>query len=71
VRGKWQGGGVKTKPDKVEEPTAPYTTKQVTAQPGGVKLPAPAVKQADDAAFERVADKIFVERKELLSKLAQ
>lgn len=62
---------MKPKPDKVEEPTAPYTAKKAVAQPVGAKSPAPAVKPADDAAFERVADKIFAERKELLHKLAQ
>ena len=62
---------MKPKPDKVEEPTAPYVAKQAVAQPAGVNPPAPTAKQADDAAFERVADKIFAERKELLHKLAQ
>jgi hypothetical protein len=62
---------VKPKPDKVEEPTAPYAAKKAVAQPAGVNLSAPAAKPADDAAFERVADKIFAERKELLHKLAQ
>jgi hypothetical protein len=62
---------VKPKPDKVEEPTAPYAAQKAVAQPAGGNSPAQAVKPADDAAFERVADKIFAERKELLRKLAQ
>ena len=48
---------MKKKPAKVEEAAAPYTAKKSG--------------KADDAAFQKVADKIFVERKELLRKLAQ
>ena len=58
---------VSKKPHKVEEAATPYTTKKpVKAEP------APAQpRPSDDAAFQRITDKIFAERKELLRKLAQ
>ena len=56
---------MKKKPSKVNEPQASYAAKKP-----GKTAPQPA-PQADDAAFQRVADKIFTERKELLRKLAQ
>jgi hypothetical protein len=59
---------VKKKPVRVEEPAPPYAAKK----PAAKAVPAqPSVRPADDAAFKKVADKIFLERKELLRKLAQ
>ncbi len=58
------------KPDKVEETATPYVAKTPETKAAAPK-PADVVKQADDAAFNRVVDKIFTERKELLRKLAQ
>ena len=65
-----QFGGVKKKPAKVEEPTTPYAAKK-RAKAATSKSAAPGVRQVEDAAFQKVADKIFSERKELLRKLAQ
>jgi hypothetical protein len=62
---------VNKKPHKVGEAVAPYAAKKPaakTAMPKPVEL---GMRQADDAAFHKVADKIFSERKELLRKLAQ
>jgi hypothetical protein len=61
---------VKRKPAKVGESVAPYAARK----PGkrGAPTPTePGLRQVDDAAFQKVADKIFAERKELLRKLAQ
>jgi hypothetical protein len=55
---------------KVEESAAPYVTKRPAKKGIGRKLAKPGVSTAGDAAFERVAGKIFSERKELLRKLA-
>ncbi len=59
------------KPDRAEETAAPYGVSQPKA-----KLPAATKSEknkrpVDTAAFKKVADKIFSERKELLHKLAQ
>ncbi|MBK8857974.1 MAG: hypothetical protein IPN11_09975 [Opitutaceae bacterium] len=56
---------------KVEEPAAPYIAKRPAKKGMGRKLSKPEVRAAGDAAFDRVAGKIFSERKELLRKLAQ
>ena len=58
------------KPRKVEEPVAPY----VAAKPPAPRAPAPvqpAVRYARPEDVQKVADKIFAERKELFRKLAQ
>ena len=61
--------GVSKKPSKVAEPQAPYAAKKpVKAAAAASKTSATS---ADDAAFKRITDKIFTERKELLRKLAQ
>lgn len=62
------------KPRKVEEPAAPYlTTPKRAARPAA---PAPktevaGVRYLDDATAQKLTDKIFAERKNLLRKLAQ
>ena len=48
----------------------PYIAKP-GMQNAAVKLASSRVPQVDDIAFQKVADKIFAERKELLHKLAQ
>lgn len=56
------------KPHKVEETQAPYAPARVT------KAAAPAGKPAiarEDKEFRRITEKLFAERKELLSKLAE
>ena len=61
---------VSKKPHKVEETAAPYAAKK----PAKADASAPArtgERPPDDAAFKKVADKIFIERKELLRKLAR
>ena len=58
------------KPHKVEESAAPYTA----AKPPAPKAPVPvqpAVRYARPEDMQKVADKIFAERKELFRKLAQ
>ena len=58
------------KPRKVEEPAAPYLASKQPAP----KAPAPAqpaVRYARPEDVQKVADKIFAERKELFRKLAQ
>lgn len=56
------------KPSKVEESQSSYAAKK----PAKAAARAPkSTGPADDAAFKKVADKIFSERKELLHKLAQ
>ena len=64
---------MKPKPDKVEEPTAPYVAKQavkgeaaapVAGQEGQVRYIAPE-------AAKQLAGKIFEEHDELFRKLAQ
>jgi hypothetical protein len=61
---------VKKKPAKVGESPVPYVAKPITLR-AAVKTAAVGARQVDDAAFQKVADKIFAERKELLHKLAQ
>jgi len=59
---------VSKKPPKVGEASTPYAAKKpAKAVISPISNPAPT----DDAAFKRIADKIFTERKELLRKLAQ
>jgi hypothetical protein len=58
---------VSKKPHKVDEPQAPYPAKK-PVQAASAKSGTASVT---DAAFKRVTDKIFAERKELLRKLAQ
>lgn len=48
---------------KVEEPPGTYAAKPAAVRPGP--------RHTDDAAFKRIADRLFTERKELLKKLAQ
>ncbi|MBI2813240.1 MAG: hypothetical protein HYX71_03020 [Opitutae bacterium] len=55
------------KPHKVEEAATPYTAKK----PVQAALAPAQPRPSDDAAFQRVTEKIFAERKELLRKLAQ
>ncbi len=57
---------MKSKPNKVDEPTAPYAAKATAGKGAGTPNP-----KRSDAAFRKAADKIFAERKELLRKLAQ
>ncbi len=56
------------KPRKVDEPQAPYPAKKPAKAAPATK---PGAVSVSDAAFKRVTDKIFTERKELLRKLAQ
>ena len=56
---------VDKKPHKVEEPQAIYAAKK------SEKASIPAKKSPDQEEFDRVAAKLFTERKELLHKLAQ
>jgi hypothetical protein len=62
------------KPRKVQEPAGTYTArtpaKRAPAAPAS-KTASPHVRDLDDATAEKLADKIFSERKELLRKLAQ
>lgn len=55
------------KPHKIEEPKAAYPAKK----PAKAAPAAASPRQVDDAAFKRITDKIFTERKDLLRKLAQ
>ena len=61
------------KPHKVEEPAAPYVAARPPAHPTAPKPAAvqPAVRYARPEDVQKVADKIFAERKELFRKLAQ
>jgi hypothetical protein len=52
---------VKKKSAKVQEVAQPYIAKPADS----------GMRKKDGAAFQKVADKIFAERKELLRKLAQ
>lgn len=61
---------MKKKPQKVEENTAPYVAKQPTPLKAAPKEDK-GKPSSGDAAFQKMADKIFFERKELLRKLAQ
>lgn len=60
---------VNKKPPKVGETQSPYTAKKAVVK--AVASPKTGSISTDDAAFKRVTDKIFAERKELLRKLAQ
>ena len=57
---------MKRKNPKVEEPAAPYLVRKPPARTGRT-----AVAHASDIAFNRAAEKVFAERKDLLRKLAQ
>ena len=59
------------KPRKVEESAAPYTAKKPAGKASAPKITESGAKRVDDAAFKKIADKIFSERKALLHKLAQ
>jgi hypothetical protein len=62
------------KPRKVGEPAGTYAAKppakRAPAAPAQ-KMAAHQVRDLDDATAQRLADKIFSERKDLLRKLAQ
>jgi hypothetical protein len=64
---------VNRKLHKVEESAAPYTAQNPAAKAAAAaaKQTEPDVRAAVDVDFNRTADKIFTERKELLHKLAQ
>lgn len=65
----WRSGqleGVKKKPTKIEEAKTAYAAKKPAKA-----APASQTELAGDAEFRRITDKLFRERKELLSKLAQ
>jgi hypothetical protein len=60
------------KPRKVQEPAGTYTAKKrVPKASSAPKTAAPQVRDLDDATAQKLADKIFSERKGLLRKLAQ
>lgn len=63
--------GVKKKPQQVGETAPPYTAKKTVKGKVAAPVTDAEKRQADDAAFNKVADKIFSERKDLLRKLAQ
>jgi hypothetical protein len=64
--------GVSKKPRKVDEAATPYAAKKpVKVAAASPKSTVPGGQTVDAAAFKKVADKIFSERKELLHKLAQ
>jgi hypothetical protein len=62
------------KPRKVQEPAGTYAAKppakRAPAAPAQ-KTASPHVRDLDDATVQKLADKIFSERKDLLHKLAQ
>jgi len=63
---------VSKKPHKVNEPQIPYAAKKpVKVAAASLKSTVPGGQTVDDAAFKKVTDKIFSERKDLLHKLAQ
>lgn len=55
------------KPHKVNEPSSSYPAKK----PAKTAVPESGKEGAKNAEFQRIAGKIFAERKELLRKLAQ
>jgi len=59
------------KPRKVEESTAAYSAKKPADEAPEPNPAVPASRTVDRATFQKVTDKIFSERKELLHKLAQ
>jgi hypothetical protein len=62
------------KPRKVQEPAGTYSAKPPAKRAPAAPAPKTAVHQVrdlDDATAQKLADKIFSERKELLRKLAQ
>jgi hypothetical protein len=65
---------VMAKPRKVQEPAGTYAAKPPAKQArvaSAQKTAAPQVRDLDDATAQRLADKIFSERKDFLRKLAQ
>jgi len=58
---------VSKKPHKVAESASSYAAKK----PAKAAALSTRATSADDAAFKRITNKIFTERKELLRKLAQ
>jgi hypothetical protein len=68
-----QVAGMKRKPLKVEEPAAPYIVeKPTTKRPASVsKTSGAGGLVISEAAARRLTEKVLVERKELLRKLAQ
>jgi hypothetical protein len=58
---------VNKKPSKVAESASSYAAKK----PAKAAAPASGKAGANNAEFQRIAGKIFAERKELLRKLAQ
>jgi len=62
---------VSKKPHKVNEPQIPYAAKKPVKAATSLKSTVPGGQTVDDAAFKKVTDKIFSERKDLLHKLAQ
>lgn len=59
------------KPRKIEEASTSYTAKKPATKAAAAGPAKPGVRETDDTAFKKAADKIFSERKELLHKLAQ
>ena len=59
------------KPRKIEESATPYVAKKSAETAAAKKSTEQGVRDSGDAAFKKIADKIFSERKELLHKLAQ
>ena len=62
------------KPRKVGEPAGTYAAKPSGKQAAAVpaqKAAGPPLRDLDDVTAQKLADKIFSERKDLLRKLAQ
>ena len=62
------------KPRKVQEPAASYSARskqKVRGDAVGQKADVGNVRYLDDASAQKLTDKIFAERKNLLRKLAQ
>jgi hypothetical protein len=63
---------VMAKPRKVGEPAGTYAAKPPAKRaPAAPTTPTHQVRDLDDATAQKLADKIFSERKDLLRKLAQ
>jgi hypothetical protein len=56
---------------KVGEPAGTYTAKTPAKPASAAKAATPQGRDLDDATAQKLADKIFSERKDLLRKLAQ
>jgi hypothetical protein len=68
--------GAMSEPRKVEDPAGTYSTSKKRAKKPSRGKPeknadSTAVRYLDDATAKHLADRIFVERKDLLHKLAQ